>query len=197
MPINRGECRRNGQSHPQLIAVTLQQVSQPRASEPTKPHIILPSFQEELLEIIAKARRSSETANEGRKAENGSERDKDIQALAWADSLENRAAFKPGDGIEVFDQTTVKGLLKAGKIDDAFALAQNIKNEDDRSEAFAEASVFLLRSASYQQSRLTADRCPSPVARMFLYLKILNEISFNRNPQLRAQLKNHGVRTLP
>jgi hypothetical protein len=159
-------------------------------------HIKDPCFHKEFIEILAKARRSSETMNEGHKAENGSEREKNIQAMAWADSLENKAAFDQEDGNDVVDQTTVKGLLKVGKIDDALSLAQNIKNEDDRSEAFAEAAVFLLRSGSYQQARLTADRCPSPVARMFLYYKMLNEISFKRNPQLRAQLKNHGVRPL-
>lgn len=105
---------------------------------------------------------------------------------------ENKTASDRGDGIEAIDQTTVEGLLKAGKVDEALTVAQNIKDEDNRSKAFEEAAEFLLRSGSYRQARLIADRCPSPVMRLEFYLKILNELSFKRNPQLRAQLKNYG-----
>ncbi|MCI0387793.1 MAG: hypothetical protein MOB07_03340 [Acidobacteria bacterium] len=110
-----------------------------------------------------------------------------------AAAKENKASSEQETGIEVADQTTVEGLLKTGKIDEAITVAQSIKDEDDRSEAFAEASEFLLRSGSYQQARLVADRCPSPTLRLSLYLEILNEIAFKRNPQLRAQVKNYRL----
>jgi tetratricopeptide (TPR) repeat protein len=88
------------------------------------------------------------------------------------------------------DREIVEGLLKAGKIDDALTVAQNIEDEDDRSEAFVRAAEFLLHSGSYRRARLTADRCPSPVLRMFLYFEIFNVLSFRRNPQLRKKIKN-------
>lgn len=106
---------------------------------------------------------------------------------------EHRLASDRGDSIEAVDQTTVEGLLKAGKIDEAFVIGQNIKGENERSKAFTEAAEFLLRSGSYNQARLAADRCPSPLERLELYLKIFNEIAFKRNPQLRAQLKKYDI----
>lgn len=120
-------------------------------------------------------------------------RDESLLSLTLAKvaaANENKAASELGDGIEAIDLATVKGLLKAGKIDEALAVAQNIKDDGGRSEAFEEAAEFLLRSGSYKQARLTADRCPSPLGRLDLYLKILNELSFKRNPQLRAQSQN-------
>ena len=88
------------------------------------------------------------------------------------------------------DREIVEGLLKAGKIDDALTVAQNIEDEDDRSEAFFEAAEILLHSGSYRRARLTADRCPSPVLRLVLYFEIFNVLSFRVNPQLRKKIKN-------
>lgn len=109
---------------------------------------------------------------------------------ALANSLDNKAAFERGGGIKADGRTKVEGLLKAGKIDDALTVAQNIEDEDDRSEAFVIVAEFLLHSGSYRRARLTADRCPSPVHRMFLYFQIFNVLSFRRNPQLRKKIKN-------
>jgi len=109
---------------------------------------------------------------------------------ALADSLENKAAFGRGDGIEADFRTCVEGLLKAGKIDDALTVAQNIEDEVDRSEAFVEVAEFLFHSGSYRRARLTADRCPSPVLRLVLYFDIFNVLSFRVNPQLRKKIKN-------
>jgi len=88
------------------------------------------------------------------------------------------------------DREIVEGLLKAGKIDDALTVTQNIEDEVDRSQAFVMAAQFLLHSGSYRRARLTADRCPSPVLRMFLYFEIFNVLSFRVNPQLRKKIKN-------
>jgi tetratricopeptide (TPR) repeat protein len=95
------------------------------------------------------------------------------------------------------DGAIVEGLLKAGRVDDALAVAQNIKDKHVRREAFSEIAEFLLRSGSYKQARLVADRCPSHLQRMFLYFEIFNELSFRRNPQLRAQVKNYRLINVP
>ena len=112
---------------------------------------------------------------------------------ALANSLENKAAFERGSDIEADFRTKVEGLLKAGKIDDALTVAQNIEDEVDRSEAFVIAAEFLLHSGSYRRARLTADRCPSPLFKIYLYFQILNVLSFRRNPQLRKKIKNSGL----
>ena len=109
---------------------------------------------------------------------------------ASANSLENKAAFERGDCIEADFRTYVEGLLKAGKIDDALTVAQNIEDEVDRSEAFVIAGEYLLHSGSYRRARLTADRCSSPVLRMYLYFQIFNVLSFRLDPQLRKKIKN-------
>jgi hypothetical protein len=109
---------------------------------------------------------------------------------ALANSLENKAAFEQVGGIEADFRTYVEGLLKAGKIDDALIVAQNIEDEVDRSEAFVIAAEFLLHSGSYRQARLAADRCPSPLFRTYLYFQILNVLSFRRDPRLRKRIKN-------
>jgi hypothetical protein len=112
-----------------------------------------------------------------------------ITLVKVAAAKDNKGASEQVGGFEADDRTAVKRLLNAGKIDQALTVAQNIKDEDGRSEAFAAAAEFLFHSGSYRQARLAADRCPSPTLRMFLYLKIFNELSFRRNPQLRAQVQ--------
>ena len=109
---------------------------------------------------------------------------------ASAYSLENKAAFGRGDRIEADFRSCVEGLLKAGKIDDALTVAQNIEGQVDRSEAFVIAAEFLLHSGSYKRARLIADRCPSPLFRIYLYFQILNVLSFRLDPQLRKKIKN-------
>ena len=91
------------------------------------------------------------------------------------------------------DVAIVEGLLNAGKVEDALTVAQNIKDKFARSEAFADAAKYLLQSGSYKQARLAADSCPSPELRMGYYLKIFNELSFQRNPQLRERVKNYRL----
>ena len=112
---------------------------------------------------------------------------------ALTDSLDNKAAFERGGGTKADFRTKVEGLLKAGKIDDALTVAQNIEDEVDRSEAFVIAAEFLLHSGSYRRARLIADRCPSPLFRMHLYSQIFNVLSFRVNPQLRKKIKNSGL----
>jgi hypothetical protein len=108
-----------------------------------------------------------------------------------AEANDNKGASEQGGAFEAVDRTAVKKLLKAGKIDEALTVAQSIKDEYDRSEAFALAAGFLLHSGSYSRARLAADLCPLPDLRMSIYLLIFNELSFQRNSQLRAQVENY------
>jgi hypothetical protein len=116
-----------------------------------------------------------------------------LTKIAAITRVEDKTALKKGDGIKAIDQSTVEGLLMIGKIDDELITAQNIKDEHERYKAFADVIEHLLRSGSHAQARLAADRCSSPMLRMLLYFDIFNELSSQRNPQLRAQLEKYST----
>src|SRR5262249_52543956 len=117
-----------------------------------------------------------------------------VEKLAQAGKMNEVFAIRNEIPFHVaIDREIVEGLLKGGRIEDALTVAQNIKDKYDRSEAFAEVTEFLLHSGSYKQARLAADSCSSPVLRMLYYLEIFNELSFQRDPQLRERVKNYRL----
>ena len=82
-----------------------------------------------------------------------------------------------------FEQIAVaQGLALAGKTEEAMAIARGIKDEDDRSFAFAKISQSLAFSHLYKQARQAADLCPLPLLRLRAYFLILTNYAMEKNP---------------
>ncbi len=82
-----------------------------------------------------------------------------------------------------------QGLALAGKTEEAMAIARGIKDEGDRSVAFAGISQSLALSHLYRQARQAADLCPSPLTRLKAYFSILTNYAIEKNPDLKSRLE--------